>query len=70
MLPYGLNQEVEFKKNFGPILGDLKLGEMLSLEEDDFTKKINPIYQAIKIQNLSELVMLHICRNKTIYMEF
>ena len=23
MLPYGLNQKVEFKKGFGPILGDL-----------------------------------------------
>ena len=23
MVPYGLNQKVEFKKNFGPILGDL-----------------------------------------------
>ena len=25
MLPYGLNQKVEFKKNFGPLLGDLDL---------------------------------------------
>ena len=25
MLPYGLNQKVEFKKNFGPILGNLDL---------------------------------------------
>ena len=49
MLPYGLNQKVEFKKNFGPILGDLKLNEMLSLEEDDFVKKINPVYKAIKM---------------------
>ena len=31
MLPYGINQNVEFKKNFGPILGDLNLNEMLSL---------------------------------------
>src|SRR6056300_1156115 len=23
MIPYGLNQHVEFKKNFGPILGEL-----------------------------------------------
>ena len=49
MLPYGLNQKVEFKKNFGPILGDLKLNEMLSLEEDDFVKKVNPVYKAIKM---------------------
>ena len=49
MLPYGLNQKVEFKKNFGPILGDLKLNEMLSLKESDFIKKINPVYQTIKM---------------------
>ena len=28
MLPYGLNQKVEFKKNFGPMLGKLDLNEM------------------------------------------
>ena len=25
MLPYGLNQKVEFKKNFGPLLGELDI---------------------------------------------
>ena len=25
MIPYGLGQKVEFKKNFGPLLGDLDL---------------------------------------------
>ena len=25
MLPYGLNQKVEFKKNFGPILGEINI---------------------------------------------
>ena len=61
MLPYGLNQKVEFKKNFGPILGDLKLNEMLSLEEDDFVKKINPVYQAIKM-----VAQSNITNNKSI----
>ena len=56
MLPYGLNQKVEFKKNFGPILGDLKLSEMLSLGEDDFTKKINPVYQAIKMVSQDDIL--------------
>ena len=28
MVPYGLNQKVEFKKNFGPILGELNLQEI------------------------------------------
>ena len=55
MLPYGLNQKVEFKKNFGPILGDLKLNEMLSLKEGDFIKKINPVYQAIKMVSQNDI---------------
>ena len=60
MLPYALGQNVEFKKNFGPILGDLNLNEMLSLEEDDFVKKINPVYQAIKMVSQSDIT-----KNKT-----
>ena len=28
MLPHGLNQKVEFKKNFGPLLGDLNLSKV------------------------------------------
>ena len=28
MLPYGLNQKVEFKKDFGPQLGDLNLEDL------------------------------------------
>ena len=55
MLPYGLNQKVEFKKNFGPILGDLKLNEMLSLKESDFIKKINPVYQTIKMVSQNDI---------------
>jgi uroporphyrinogen decarboxylase len=30
MLPYGLNQKVEFKKGFGPILGEIDIEEMLN----------------------------------------
>ena len=26
--PYGLGQKVEFKKNFGPLLGDLELNKI------------------------------------------
>ena len=48
MIPYGLNQKVEFKKNFGPLLGDFKLDEALRLDEIDFVQKIYPIYKAIK----------------------
>ena len=47
MVPYGLNQHVEFKKNFGPILGELNLDQILKVDEVDFVKKIYPIYKAI-----------------------
>ena len=48
MLPYGLNQKVEFKKGFGPILGEIDIDEMTTLDEIDFVEKIYPVYKAIK----------------------
>ena len=48
MLPYGLRQKVEFKKNFGPILGNLDISKMSKIDEIDFTEKVYPIYKAIK----------------------
>ncbi len=49
MVPYGLNQNVEFKKNFGPILEDFNLERVSKLDEIDFVKKIYPVYKAIKL---------------------
>jgi uroporphyrinogen decarboxylase len=52
MLPYGLNQKVEFKKNFGPLLGQININEMLKISETNFVEKIFPIYKAIeKVSN-------------------
>ena len=48
MLPYGLNQKVEFKKNFGPILGNLDITSISKIDEIDFVQKIHPVYKAIK----------------------
>ena len=48
MLPYGLNQKVEFKKNFGPTLGQIEINEMSQLSEREFVEKISPVYEAIK----------------------
>ena len=48
MLPYGLNQKVEFKKNLGPILAKLNLNEISEIKEIDFVSKVQPIYEAIK----------------------
>jgi len=47
MLPYALGQNVEFKKNFGPILGDLDITKLSIFDEIDFVKKIFPVYKAI-----------------------
>ena len=55
MLPYGLNQPVEFKKNFGPILGEINIEEMSKFDEIDFIKKIYPVYKAIKKVNSNGL---------------
>ena len=48
MIPYGLNQEVKFKKNFGPELGSLNLDKVSNINEIDFLKKLDPIYKSIK----------------------
>jgi len=48
MLPYGLNQKVEFKKDFGPQLGDLNIEDLVKINETDFLKKLNPVYKSIK----------------------
>ena len=56
MVPYGLNQKVEFKKNFGPILGELNLQEISKLDEVDFVKKIYPVYKAINLVAKNQLI--------------
>ena len=55
MVPYGLNQEVEFKKNFGPKLGFLNLEELSQIDEIDFLKKLYPVYKSIKKVNENSL---------------
>ena len=48
MIPYGLNQKVDFKKNFGPKLGNFNLEKISKINEVDFINKLNPIYNSIK----------------------
>ena len=60
MLPYGLNQSVEFKKGIGPLLGNLELGKISTIEEIDFIKKLSPVYKLIKLVSNSQLT-----KNKT-----
>ncbi len=56
MLPYGLNQKVEFKKNFGPVLEELQLNEILKISEEKFIKKIDPVYKSIRSVSSNSLV--------------
>ena len=55
MLPYGLNQKVEFKKNFGPVLGNIDLKDISKIDEVDFVQKIYPVYKAIKMVSNDDL---------------
>ena len=55
MLPYGLNQKVEFKKDFGPLLGELNLEEASKLDEVDFVERVYPVYKAINQVSKSSL---------------
>ena len=55
MLPYGLNQKVEFKKDFGPLLGELDLNKVSKLDEIDFVKKVYPVYKAINLVSKNTL---------------
>ena len=56
MLPYGLNQEVEFKKDFGPQLGPLSLDKISKVDEIYFIKKLYPIYKSIKKVSENNLI--------------
>ena len=51
MIPFGLGQSVEFKKNFGPSLGDILLDKLSESNEATFTERLSPIYKLL--QNLS-----------------
>ena len=52
MIPYGLGQEVEFKKNFGPSLGNIYLDKFEELDDEILTNKLSPVYDLLK--NLSK----------------
>ena len=55
MVPYGLNQSVKFKKNFGPLLGDLILENISKTSEIDFISKVDPVYKLINLVSKSEI---------------
>ena len=55
ILPYGLGQKVEFKKNIGPILGNLNIDQISKITENDFSSRVDPVYKAINLVKNSEL---------------
>ena len=56
MIPYGMNQEVNFEKNIGPKLGDLSIDKIKEIDEGSFTQRLNPIYKAISQTSRSDLL--------------
>ena len=56
ILPYGLGQKVEFKKNFGPMLNNVNLNIYKKINEKNFTKKLNPIYNSLKLTSKNTLL--------------
>ena len=52
LVPYALGQKVEFRKDFGPELGNIDLETISKTEESDFLKKLLPVYKSIeKVKN-------------------
>ena len=56
MLPYGLDQDVKFKKNFGPILGDLNIKKLNKVGDVEFFNKLKPVYKTIKKISKNKLI--------------
>jgi len=56
MLPYGMDQKVNFEKNFGPKLGDLSIDKIKKIDENNFSTKLNPVYKAISQTSKSNLL--------------
>ena len=52
VIPFGLGQNVLFKKNVGPKLDNLVLDRIINTNKADFVNKIYPVYKAItKVKN-------------------
>ena len=48
MIPYGLGQDVKFKKGYGPILENVNFDKIIKTNPEEFIKEINPVYEGIK----------------------
>ena len=50
MVPYALNQKVEFKKDQGPVLEEFDFKKIFNNDKVSFTQKLHPVYKAIQKQ--------------------
>ena len=48
IVPYALNQKVEFLENQGPLLGEFNFKKFLQNDTNSFTQKLQPVYKAIQ----------------------
>ena len=48
MVPYGLGQNVKFKKGYGPLLENMNLKKIMEIDNTEFTNKLKPVYVAIE----------------------
>ena len=56
MLPYGLDQDIKFKKNLGPILGDLNIKNLNKVSDVEFSNKLKPVYETLKKISKNKLI--------------
>ena len=61
MVPYALNQKVEFLKDQGPVLEEFNFKKFLNNDKISFTQKLHPVYKAIqktreKLENKKSLI--------------
>ena len=47
MIPYGMGQTVEFKKNFGPTLGSIELDKFNNVTASDFIDNLSSVYKLL-----------------------
>ena len=48
MIPYGLSQNVKFKKGYGPLLENINPKKIMKIDSTEFTKRLKPVYVAIE----------------------
>ncbi len=56
MLPYGLNQNVKFIKNYGPQLDEINLNQIKQVNENEFIKNLNPVYKLLNITSKNSII--------------